>query len=540
MSLRRIVEAALALSLVLPAAAAAQEGASCDSVTMRTALGDLSGEPIRKVRVTTLSLPSTSGLAGVMDRLHVRTREATVRGHLLFAAGDTVDTLRLAESLRRLRSLRYLGDARITARHCGEAPGVDLDVTTRDVWSTKATLQMGSSSASFVAVTERNLLGSGREATLSVRSDRSRIGVGAALKDPWFLNSGLEVNVGTNSYGDGNDWIADVRSRERSILEPTRAELTYRREVRLPPEADGDAVDRGAVVGLVTRRAAIGWDAVTGIEFGGEAERTALRAAGDAALVGPERVQRSFVGVDLGIDRRSVAYDTLTWLLPHGLIIDVPLALEGEGIVAIGRDAIADAGALHLDAWSGRVWLPSRSSLLIGDAWASGYAIGGRVSAATLRGSLRYLRAAPRGVWSLQLAMQRLTAPDPDLRAMSLFDPTLAALPDSQRLAQTVLAGSVERDFWVRAVSHSWAVGLDLFLGGSTRWDPARAAGEQVSLGVVGLGINLVPSRADRSMARIDIGIPFAVGGTPRRGFYVGTSIVPLLGIRQRDGRRSF
>jgi hypothetical protein len=251
-------------------------------------------------------------------------------------------------------------------------------------------------------------------------------------------------------------------------------------------------------------------------------------------------VQRSFVGLDVGLDRRSIAYDTLTWLLPQHFIIDVPLRLEGEGVLAVGRDAIAGAAGLHLDAWSGHAWLPSRSSLLISDLWASGYSVAGRVSSATLRGSLRYLRSAPHGVWSIQLGAQRLVAPDPDLREMALFDPTLGAVPDSQRLAATVVAGSIERDFWVRAVSHSWAIGLDVFLGGSTRWDPARGAGEHVSLGVLGLGLNLVPSRADRSMARLDIGLPIAASGAPRRGLYIGTSIVPLLGFRQRDGRRSF
>lgn len=531
----------MALGIALRAAPlVAQDGAACDSVTMRTALGDLSGEPIRKVRVQTLSLPSKSGITALIDRFHVRTREGTVRRHLLFAAGDTVDTLRLAESLRRLRSLRYLSDARITARSCSDDPGVDLDVVTQDVWSTKATLKTSSSSASFIAVTERNLLGSGREATLSVRSDRSRIGVGAALRDPWFLNSPLELNVGTNTYSDGHDWYGDVRSRERSILEPMRAELTYRRETRFPTQLDEDAVDRGSVIGLITRQVALGTDAVTGIELGAEAERTTLRAAGNAALVGPERVQRSFVGLDLGLDRRSVAYDTLTWLLPQHFIVDVPLSLEGEGIVAVGRDAIASTAALHLDAWTGHAWLPDRSSLLVGDVWASGYAIAGRVSAATLRGSLRYLRSAPHGLWSVQLGVQRLVAPDPDLRQTLFFDPTMGAVPDSQRLASSVLAGSVERDFWMHAVSRSWAVGLDLFLGGSTRWDPANGAGERVSVGVLGVGINLVPSRADRSMARLDIGFPIAASGAPRRGIYVGTSIIPLLGIRQRDGRRSF
>jgi len=82
-------------------------------------VAELSGRRIRGVQITTLDPEPFPGPARVLGSLHVRTRRSTIRRQLLVAPRDTVDTLRVAESLRRLRRLRYLADASVQAVACG-------------------------------------------------------------------------------------------------------------------------------------------------------------------------------------------------------------------------------------------------------------------------------------------------------------------------------------------------------------------------------------------------------------------------------------
>ena len=130
-------------------------------MTSRTSLSAFAGTPIRSLRIVTQSPQGLPGVGTALDKLHVRTRERTVRRQLLFAAGDTVDTLAVAESVRRLRQDRYLRDVELRGVRCQGA--VDLVVTTRDDWSVKPKLQVRSAGKSELGLTERNLLGSGRE-----------------------------------------------------------------------------------------------------------------------------------------------------------------------------------------------------------------------------------------------------------------------------------------------------------------------------------------------------------------------------------------
>jgi len=124
-------------------------------------MSEFTGARIHSVRVVTQGPPEFPGVARALDGLHVRTRAATVRRQILFAAGDTVDTLAVGESIRRLRRLRYLRDVELSGVRCGSG-SVDLVLTTRDDWSVKPKVQVRSGK-SEVGVTERNLLGSGRE-----------------------------------------------------------------------------------------------------------------------------------------------------------------------------------------------------------------------------------------------------------------------------------------------------------------------------------------------------------------------------------------
>jgi len=498
------------------------------------------GERIRSVRIVTEGPPGFPGVAHALDNLHVRTRETTVRRQILFAAGDTIDTLAVGESIRRLRSLRYLRDVELRGIRCGGAGnGADLVLATRDDWSVKPKLQMRSAGRAEIGVTERNLLGSGRELSLHVRTQQGRVGVGTTFNDPWFLGSRIGAVLSQDQYRDGRELSATLRLREETILAPWGGELSGINSRYEPAGPGHDQFERTSAHLLVRRSLRTTNTAVTSILAGAETERANLVAALDAPIVGPGSAARNFTGLSIGASRASVAYDTLTWMLPNNAIVDVPLAVEGEAVVGLGRDAALNVPMMHLDLWGGKAWLLSRHSLAVADVWASGYASSGRWDAAALRGSLAYYHAATRGFWTTRFTAERLLNPDPDVRTFVTIDPTARLLPDRDRLAEAALGFTAERDVRLRALTRSWALDGAVFGAASSRWEAVSPSPEHVDVATLGLGLRLTPTRVGRATARLDLGYPVAGSRLAKRGFYVGIGLSPWWGDdRHRTGRR--
>src|SRR5690348_13649401 len=172
-----------------PVAAAAQ---TCDTLTSRVGLSAFAGVPIRAVEIQ--ALPPTLGLQAFQhaaERMHRVTQPGTIRRELLFAPGDSVDTLRVAESLRRLRALVYLEDAEIEARTCTDSVGVAVTVRTRDSWSAQPIFTMKQRSLAL-GVAESNALGTGRVVRLTMQSDAMGLGAGTAVRDPALWNGRLD------------------------------------------------------------------------------------------------------------------------------------------------------------------------------------------------------------------------------------------------------------------------------------------------------------------------------------------------------------
>ncbi len=186
------------------------------------------------------------------------------------------------------------------------------------------------------------------------------------------------------------------------------------------------------------------------------------------------------------------------------------------------------------------MWSPGQQSLVTADVWASGFRTGPEWSAASVRGALGAYRAATRGLWSAHVAAEELTDPDPTVRALSTFDPTIPSLPPRSRLAETALAGSLERTLHLRTVTHSYMLDAAAFGAGSFRWDPASSARDQFGIAAIGVGLRLSPLRQGIATLRLDVGFPaMHSAGLSSRPF-VGLSVSPWLGAgRQRDGRGS-
>lgn len=532
----RVLSTLAAAALVAAPALRAQR---CDSLVTRTAPDALSGRRIDSVRVITLSPDPLPGPAAIMDGLHVRTQEGTIRRQLLFAPGDTIDTLRVAETLRRLRRHRYLTDAWLAVRAC-DGKGVALTVTTRDAWSTRPELKLGASGKATMGVEERNLLGTGRAASLYLRSSRgSSLGIGAMLSDPWVPHAPLTATLSTNSYRDGADWLAEVATRNLTIFDPWRVELALGGNTYHPAHDSSGTFGRTWGSLLVSRVVSASPRGVTSLLGGAEGERGRLIAGPADAIIGPATVFRRFAGVDVGIRRETARYDTLTWLLPGGGLADLPLGFEWEGVAGIGKDFATGAPTVHLDAWGGRAWIPRRGQMLVADVWSAGFLSRGAWRAGTVRGLLSYFAAARRGTWQAHLAGERLFQPDPDVRALAMLDPTLPLFPRDSSLAETAVSASVERDVDLHKLSRSYTLDGALFGAYTLRHDPVAPNPEQLQAAVIGLGLRLAPRRAGRATFRVDVGYPLVHSPQLKGKPYIGILIMPWLGAdRERDGRR--
>ncbi len=105
-----------------------------------------------------------TGLYALADRLHVRTREATIRAQLLFASGEPYVPRKLAESERNLRLLSYIYEPHVfpVAYHDGV---VDILVRTHDVWTFSPGIDFGragGTNSTNINIKDANFLGLGK------------------------------------------------------------------------------------------------------------------------------------------------------------------------------------------------------------------------------------------------------------------------------------------------------------------------------------------------------------------------------------------
>jgi hypothetical protein len=549
----------LALTLIAalaPALSQGQEQTQCAAVTSEVTLATLSGHRIDSVFIETAH-PSLGRLAHIAGRMHVRTRPEVIRRELLFAPGDTVDTLLVAESMRRLRKLPFLQYAHVEARQCPASSGESLALTvvTRDSWTARPDLKTGRKAAGL-GVTERNLFGTGRSVSLDLVSRNRSLGAGIAASDAFGFGSGVRTRVQYQQYSDGFGRELSLARRQTSLADRWRARLDLLDQRHDPATPLSEHFDRtsGELLGGVRINSSEASHVVY-LLAGAESEHSALVAAPNTQVLGPVRVDRRFTGPEIGFSVLAARYDTLTWLLPGGALIDVPRTLEGEIVVGVGPGTVTGRDSTgpversrsdfmtRYDAWIGREWLPTQTMRVVGDVWASGYSGSGDWYSGHTRAAISAERAASHGIWHLTGAAEQLTDPDPDIRALSIFDRALPFVPSRLRLAESALTLSLERTRHLRPLGSTFELDGSVFGAISRRWDsaPSSSSSDDFSVSVVGLGIALTPRRAGGSTLRLDCGIPVTASPGVRRVPRLSITLLPWLEAgRHRDKTGSF
>lgn len=542
--LRSGSELALALAALALCAAAAR-AQECTTVESRTTLAAMSGRPIDFLNITTLPPKPLPAPVGFVTLLHVQTRDATIRRRLLFAAGDTVDTLRVGESLRRLRDDRLFSDVVLAARSCAGEPGITLTLTTRDVLTIRAQLRLAQSAASVVGLEERNLLGTGRSLGASLTLDDRKLGALITLNDPAVFGRQAMLNARLAEFKDGYGWRAVAGSRERSVYDEWRTTVFAARSRReAPADAELDyLLERQTLSLLVARTVHTSPTSVVYVLGGAEDERSVLSVSFASPIIGPADVERRFRALDVGTGVRTARFGVIDWLVPGRTLVDIPTGPEGEAVLALGRERTIDEDMLRLDGWTGQMWRPRPATLVIGDLWASGYYSAGGVQNGSVRAALSGYQEARRGLWTARVAAERLVEPDPDVRSLATIDPLVQLTAVRSRLARFAALAAAERSVHVWTPIPSLTVDGALFGAVSLRRgsvNPSSDELDDIYAVVLGAGLRFVPHTSGVGPTRVDIGWPVARSSQLHRRIFFAVSLVPWLGAdRGRDGWRN-
>ena len=139
------------------------------------------------------------------NKLHIETREDTIRDQLLVKPGDPYRERLIEETERLLRANRYLYSAEITpvAYHDGV---VDLEVRTRDVWTLNPGFsysRAGGENEVGAQIEEKNLLGTGQQVGIAWGDDVDREAVQFDFLDPHFGDGFTQLGLMFADASDG-------------------------------------------------------------------------------------------------------------------------------------------------------------------------------------------------------------------------------------------------------------------------------------------------------------------------------------------------
>jgi hypothetical protein len=524
-------------------ASASARAEDCALVESRSSLAQLSGVRIAAIEIAAegASLP---GPARAFNGLHVVSRDATIRRQLLFAPGDTIDTLRVSETMRRLRRQRLFTDVVVAARRCSSDGAVTLVVRSRDTWTMRPTARLKTPSMLSLGFEDKNILGTGR--TVGVTHEMSMRGRGAALSvsDPWLLGRDVAGSLRIASLGGSHAFRAGLRNHEYSVFDRWRAEASVARLSFGDTNTTERALHTVDGMVLVGRRIGSEATASTTVLVGAEVDSAAsIKSAARALVSGPMRA-RSFYGLDLGVLHRTAQFDTASWVVPGRGFLDVPIGWEGDVVVAAGRERVVGTSAVKVDSWMGRVWIPSRGQIFMADGWLSGF-LGRGVSANHIaRASVAWYAETRGGMWGARATGEQLIDVDPDLRGLSLMplaDYTSPTMPGFAARGGRSFAASVERNAHLHRIGSSSSLDAGAFMAGSYRWRVDDVPGNALRSGVLGTRLRVLSANGGVNSIRLDVGYPVVRSAVlPNRAFALLT-IGTLFDVsRQRDGRRIY
>jgi hypothetical protein len=195
---------------------------------------EAAGAVIGKVEIDTRNIFDQSdpregnGLFRLANRLHIRTKHATIQAQLLFASGDKYLARTLAETERALRLLPYVYDARVVPVHFADGK-VDIKVITKDVWTLSPGISFarsGGTNATKFNLQDTNFLGWGKTLQISRGSTVDRTSDTIAWADPNVLGSRWTSALAYSDSSDGSERSLQVIRPFYSLDAPWSTRIT--------------------------------------------------------------------------------------------------------------------------------------------------------------------------------------------------------------------------------------------------------------------------------------------------------------------------
>ncbi|HKQ59060.1 MAG TPA: hypothetical protein VJY35_14450 [Candidatus Eisenbacteria bacterium] len=175
------------------------------------------GMPIARIATATLGIfdPPPPGrlapLYRLADRLHVRTRHATLRSQILIVPGEPWSEARARETERSLRALDIFNSAEVEGSRSGDSTLVTVE--THDAWTTSPQFNLergGARTYGSFQFSERNLFGRAKYIALAYREDPTGISRSIELADPSVLGSRVRASGVTSGGTSGTVNAASI------------------------------------------------------------------------------------------------------------------------------------------------------------------------------------------------------------------------------------------------------------------------------------------------------------------------------------------
>jgi len=189
------------------------------------------GKKIRKVLFNNIDVfnennpDENNSLYRFLNKLHINTQPIVIRSQLLFEEGDRVDSQKIEESARILRTRNYLTTAYILPEaDCGDS--IDILVVTQDSWSLEPEVsfsQNADDSESGFAISDDNVLGSGNSVSIGYEKDADRSSIRYSFSNPHFLNKPLSVKLSFAETSDGDNSSVNISRPFYSLNTPWSA-----------------------------------------------------------------------------------------------------------------------------------------------------------------------------------------------------------------------------------------------------------------------------------------------------------------------------
>lgn len=210
---------------------------------------ETSGAKIGRIDIKVVDIfdpenPKESGkIYRAANKLHINTRESTIRPQLLFKSGAAYSRHVLDETARNLRARRYLEDTSIVpVAYHPDTNTVDVLVRVQDVWTLNpgATLgRSGGETRSGVQIEEGNLLGLGKSVSVDRINDVDRNTWRFAYADPNLFSTRWEMRANYSNSSDGAATGLNIQhpfyaldTRLNAALDGLREERTDKRYER--------------------------------------------------------------------------------------------------------------------------------------------------------------------------------------------------------------------------------------------------------------------------------------------------------------------